>query len=903
MKTKINRKFIILLIILAIVAGISTFLIIKNKKKCPHKPCPDKFLELPYVDPVAFPFQGGGSMSVTNFSALFSAVLKNQNSTVKDHLIGRNYVGGNSGGGWFTAILCGFKQNNSSEENSKGYPMDSIREMSWTDVLLFYNEKWLKPIRKHIHVSGQEYGGYATDENGFPVEGKSPILVGPFEVILDKLSDPDTTKDDVYELIIGDLLNSKDKINKEDFEIIVHRHGRSAFIQNLIDFIRYLLNFLNYLVNNSMMCIAQDFFFFPLVDAMRRTRINEIEMMTEIGKMTKGGITMSMTGTALYSNYLRYGYPGEPRFKDFFTEQPRYPSYSKPIQSFRDPMLRYQWNNPNVDKKLENPESNQLEKNQTIKVLGGLLNQCYTYGSENGPDKEIPVHNFITNDTSNDTTNNITYEKLSFVDLCKVVDDVTVNFDGDNNISRDSTKNRRLIDTATLTGCGLGAFNTKKMVEGLPCDIITSFFKKFPCDKNGEGKEMTAISELARDIGTTIDKIICTLAVGLLSKFIYSNKVCVIDGNQNSKNSLGGISGKHWTELIMEKETIIKEDGTTLTTNAQQGILTENFEQNCTVDSQKAWSGIVSPSVFGNWKGNLNTLNADAKGRFIYCACDGGPLVSNSGMIPMLQGLQLVPTVGLAKGENPEIVYFADIQTPDAASQNNLEILLGVDLVEMFGIPNRPPQEVITPGLGTGGSGYYRRISVGGSSLPPGVSLNSSSPWVFGEKEPSLSERKTYLKERNMKNGKRMLWPADCLYTDYKDALGSDSEWKKLLHDKEVQKDLPKTPTLNDLFNKIDSIPTGVRIIRLEDIELRENQCMGVKEEGSVNITIVGTYSKLAPIPTPERGVRQLSNEFWTSIKLTAQLKSFNDNQDPRIGGYKWMDKLMPHTQGSRMKK
>ena len=93
------------------------------------------------------------------------------------------------------------------------------------------------------------------------------------------------------------------------------------------------------------------------------------------------------------------------------------------------------------------------------------------------------------------------------------------------------------------------------------------------------------------------------------------------------------------------------------------------------------------------------------------------------------------------------------------------------------------------------------------------------------------------------------------------------------------------------MFEKFDAIPSGVRLARFENLDLRNNEAMGVKQKKKcIDLTVISTFSSVWMTPLPEIGTRQFTHEVWGAMKLSAHFSSLNKNKV--LGTAGWIDKV-----------
>jgi len=140
-------------------------------------------------------------------------------------------------------------------------------------------------------------------------------------------------------------------------------------------------------------------------------------------------------------------------------------------------------------------------------------------------------------------------------------------------------------------------------------------------------------------------------------------------------------------------------------------------------------------------------------------------------------------------------------------------------------------------------------------------------------------------------------FPKENLYKEYSDGFDNNT-LNQLANDPQIVKDVEKFMDKNGdvkeaIGRKLDSVETGVRLVRIKNIMLGKNKAMGidVKDETiKINLTIIGTYSKLVITPLPIIGSQQFSDYKWSNMKIQLQLNSLNKNEE--VGTKDWMTAL-----------
>jgi len=92
-------------------------------------------------------------------------------------------------------------------------------------------------------------------------------------------------------------------------------------------------------------------------------------------------------------------------------------------------------------------------------------------------------------------------------------------------------------------------------------------------------------------------------------------------------------------------------------------------------------------------------------------------------------------------------------------------------------------------------------------------------------------------------------FPKENLYKEYSDGFDNNT-LNQLANDPQIVKDVEKFMDKNGdvkeaIGRKLDSVETGVRLVRIKNIMLGKNKAMGidVKDETiKINLTIIGTY-------------------------------------------------------------
>ena len=820
-------------------------------------------------------FEGGGTMSTTNFMAAFTTILGQGKLTPKDMLSKINYIGGNSGGSWWLAMVVGYAEANeangtlqpeSETIDGKAFPLDEIKGLSDADALTFYDKFWLNVCRKHLFNTKARVGDTETDVNGIAIEpeDKKTTIERLFGELLSKQSAP---VGELYKLVVVDMLEMQGSISLEQFTEVTSVFGVHGIIKSLIDLLKYIVYYGEAALDFSWNYTCQDFFLYPISKALRKTKFSGIALLDEISTHDDP-FTLTMMAGVLYNSFMRYGHPGAA-----LLGQQRYPSYTAALQYLTADMVRYEWSNAFS---LVADENN---GGALTPVVGGVMNQAFTYTGD-GQDCDhmsdgFPMFNFPADVTGNV----IKYGKgrgLSIVD-CDIESRV-VPFK--HTVTRDVMKHRSLMDAASISSSALAIGNSQTVMERVPDEMLTTIFSMFsnPEDvysQNPLGMLALAAAGEGGDKKGMMLKIIGAITVGFLSRLIVADKPVLVDNNHCTEpEDQGGVSGKYWRSLTSPDET-------TKGALIKSGILTNpaDFAQDAQEKKEGGWNGIIAPSVYDDWD---NGKQEDP--RFAFCASDGAPNINNTGLLPMFKSMQTDWPVDVVK----DFVYFQndmfkhggceDFQGPGKA--------VGADLLELFGI-TLAEANYMTPGPAETGSGIYKRSALFGISLPFGAIIDTASTWVFGNQADTAEERLDYFNSKFVAS-----WPAMHMYTTYRDALSCE-EWTKLSMSPSVQADL--SPKANQsyeeaMWEKLDKTQTGVRLARFEGISLRHNEAMGVAAQADcVNLTVVGSFSSIWITPLPEIGTRQFTKEFWNHLKLSLQFTSMNKNK--MLGTENWVNK------------
>lgn len=824
----------------------------------------------------AFSFEGGGTMSITNFMGSFLCILKQSNSTPEDILTKIDSIGGNSGGSWFLSIITAYREaneeRNTLEPESEtidgiAVPLDNVKDMNQSDVLTFYDKFWLNVVRKHLFNNKIRYEDTETDSDGIAIE---PVDIRKeSEILFDELlSKQDAPSDEIYTLIIKEILNLEDDISLNEFEKVINIFGKHGIIKNIIEILKYVLYFLESAVGKSWNYSVQDFFLYPISKTLRETFFSDIQLLKNISSGEKP-FTYTMMGSCMYDSFLRYGFPG----KAILGSLNRYPSFTKPLQYLTQDMIRYEWDNPfRVIKDSVSDEDSA--------VVGGVMNQVYTYSGNDEEQTNLDLMD-VFNFPQGDETNEIKYGKGKGLNtVTSSLEDHKVQFQ--NKICRDVCKYRSIADSATISSAALGISNSKTILEEIPLQIFEHIFSLF--DRREDVYKRNPFGVIAENLGGDdgkeqfLLKIIGAITVGLISRLVVSNKTVIVDNNHSTtEEEKGGVSGKYFRSLITPDETT---NGALI----KQGILTnvDEFAQDAQDKSESGWNGIVAPYVYNSWDRSNDSDDSDK--RFIFCAADGAPTINNTGLLPIIKSMQQ----NWPSNEVKELVYFSNdnVSVGTCDSFIGPGKAMGADLLELFGL-NLNPKNYITDG-GDNGNGIYKRSSLFGINLPFNTSVKTASTWIFGNQTASIQERYDYLSDKLVKS-----WPDNGMYVTYKDAL-TDIEWENLSQNPNIRADL-KPGLLESykeaMFKRFDSISTGVRLARFENVDIRRNDAMGVQsKQKCVNLTIVGTFSSIWIVPLPQVGTRQFSTEFWTTMKLYLQSTSLDKNKN--LGTTGWVNKL-----------
>lgn len=787
--------------------------------------------EFKNIYPDAISHNGGGTKAMTHCWGLYSALFNILEADPVTIFSGMSHIGGNSGGTWWMSILTFFED------------LKNMKNMDFEELLTLYDTKWWDPIREELFSRDLNYYGSKINKNGLAIKSDEPdYLESKIRELVDNFLNNKLSISDLYNIFIVKMFGISDIISEKIFSEVIEKIGIPSWVENIFNFIRYLKTFTGFATNNSWNCGVIDFFLYPIKGNEEITfndlRYNSI--FSEISKKNNKPFTVTMVGCVVWESYLRYGLPGKANGLKL-----RYPSYSDPFQYIDQDIVRYRWENSLNDGK----------------TMGGVYNQCFTYypdednEPEDGPDF-ISVYNFDENQT-----NQIHYAKGPGHNVYKknTISPVKCN---SGNTGRNTCKYKPLILASTLSSAAPGVVNNKQTLIDEACKFVKGFFSKMNCDDSeiykttGIGLMITK-SKITGDITTEIiKKILVSTTLGFGARLITSNKTLVMDNNNcQSEFDLGGFSGKYFTgKLSSEEENECKSVGIFERNERYQwcaGAPTIGFEE--------GWNGIVSPSVFTNWEKKGNDQ------RCIFQACDGGG-VDNTGIVVVLKSMLRDWEDGTTK----EIYYVPDF---NISVLNGSIMGLGSGLLPMFGLPGKN-EEYYEDDI------YYRSLNnfnpntVG--SIPAFIPTPSS--WVFGigDKNTPKKDRQNYLEDKIGEN----IWPKENMYTSFDNVL-TDEQWNKLAKNKNIEKDIGQNASKKDIIEKLKTYGTGVRIVRIENVDLRENLGMGVVNPGKrkVNITVFCSYSKLQMAPIPEYNKRIFSKEFYSAASLTLQWMSLNNKE------------------------
>jgi len=715
----------------------------------------------------AFSSEGGGWISTTHFNAIFINLFYQLQLEPLDVLKNITHVGSNSGGSWFNLMLLGYKNTQGLENMSDDYsgdeidgyhfPLQYLRErnkFNQADALLFYDKYWLNPIRRHIHLKDISFQNTKTDEFGNVIEGENEnILSKLFDQLFEKLKDVNIMIDELYQIIIVDLLGLEDKLDVEKFSLIIDNFGKKDFIKNIIDIIKIIIVYVNELSLKCWQCNVQDVFLYPLSKTLKETKFGELILIQELMKQRllqndmTNDFTLTIMSTCLYDSFIRYGKPGSP----LLLGGNRYPGFFSVIPTKDDEIIRYEWYND-----IRLGYDNRVQESK--KVVGGVMNQMYTYTNDEDRknsrnlDSYKKIYNFGLGE------NFMKYKKDNAFNICKDTSWINVDYEPsvDSEYCHTVCENRSVFDAACCSSAALGISNSYDVLVNVPCGYLGGIFGMIEQKDDQVFKDniLGAISYDSEDDNEArfdlIKDVICTLTVGIASRLITSNLVLWNDAHNNlGEENNGGLSGKYWLKTIMENETTKGGKINNLFVLTKE----DEFKQNCNscenlseklFDCQDGWNGNVAPSVFKNWKNDDDIkLYNNSKKRFIHAVADGAPTVNDAGFMTLLKSLiNEDGRIDVGENENLELLYLLDGSYVDNVSKDDGDYeSLGDDLLSCFGITINE-SNYITYGNDEDGNGIYKKKNFEGIELSESSALYTQSPWIF-EKNRSLETNKS----------------------------------------------------------------------------------------------------------------------------------------------------------------
>ena len=79
-------------------------------------------------------------------------------------------------------------------------------------IYIFYNDYWLGPIRKHLHLNNIDLLGTKTNEDGIAIESiEGDEFTKFYNIIINELDPNNKSVDDLYDIII----NKQVKLQKQ----------------------------------------------------------------------------------------------------------------------------------------------------------------------------------------------------------------------------------------------------------------------------------------------------------------------------------------------------------------------------------------------------------------------------------------------------------------------------------------------------------------------------------------------------------------------------------------------------------------------------------------------------------------------------------------------------------------
>lgn len=807
----------------------------------------------------AISFQGGGTKSITNFMGVFGALFSPEMGGDPVTMCnGVDFIGGNSGGSWVMCMLFFFDE------------LMCMKDKSTADALMVFDEKWLDPIRHSMYIRGSTVNGSSTDANGIAqdVKNMEEPYTELFEPIIQKLLKGEISKSQLF-TIFKNISGIEDEITEAHFDSVIETVGTVPFVHSLVDFLKYLLFFAGIGFTKCWNCTCLELMMEPIRNEST-VKFKDLPRAKQIAQQNGKPFNVTMFSTVGYDAFLRFGNPGP---ADGL--KPRYPAGTDLFQYFASDMIHYKWKN-------QFSQVDNFEENGKVDVVGGCMNQCYTYnygdGDTTNAADQMKVFNF--SDRQDDDSNYIEYAKAHGGKVCSTAFDKKVTFNQTDMKCRDMCENKSVMTGAMCSSAALGIANTYQMLVDIPCEVIQGYLKIFSCNNEQVFEETPLgllVNEATNDEGLKLDllkRIICGVTVGQVSRMIGANMVMNADLNHMTEETTdGGISGKYFLGELLENE--VPDD---------EGLYTtlEERKQLCGGDKQTGgMNGIVAPGLYDIWD-STDTANPEDT-RFVVNVLDGAPTVNDSGFLPIFKAISEGRHEN-KKGDPFELVYFQD----DSLSllDDKSYFGLGQDLLEHFGIVRGDDNQM--------NEELYSRKSMFGVSFPGDARVRTSSPWVLGPKNnqgtfPDKQERMQFLADSI---GQKM-WPLNGAYNCYDDAL-DDSQWDELLQRPNIKKDLgkgsDKTVTKEVLLAKLKSMQTGFRIVRIKNCYLRENQAMGTKYiDTPINFTCLCTFTPVWITPIPKVEKRQFEDEFYSQLSLSLQCLSYSNKIGP---GKNWQENV-----------
>ncbi len=113
-------------------------------------------------------------------------------------------------------------------------PFDDVKDMEQEDVVTFYDKFWLNVCRKHLFNANIIYENTATDSNGIAINSND-MRSQTEKLFEDILSKQNLPVEELYNLVIRDILDIESLFSLAKFTEVVEIFGKHGIIKNIID--------------------------------------------------------------------------------------------------------------------------------------------------------------------------------------------------------------------------------------------------------------------------------------------------------------------------------------------------------------------------------------------------------------------------------------------------------------------------------------------------------------------------------------------------------------------------------------------------------------------------------------------------------------------------------------------